>query len=136
MSAAILDANKELVLAHDDAVANRHNPDAIRAQLAPGFFDHAVGRRMSADEVIAQSEAMHEAFAELSAVAESLVAERDLVAGRFVWRGRHWGAWRGIAPTGRHVEFRGMVFWRIQDGRICERWAEIDFAALERQLTD
>ena len=42
----------------------------------------------------------------------------------------------GIQPTGKHVEFRGMTFWRIQDGRIAERWAEIDFASLERQLKE
>jgi len=135
MSNAILDANKALVLAHYDAVTNRHDPQAIRAQLAPDFFDHAAGKKLSADEVIAQSASLHETFADLSAVAESLVAERDMVAGRFVWRGRHRGAWRGIAPTGRHIEFRSMTFWRIVDGRISERWAEIDFASLERQLT-
>lgn len=136
MSNAILDANKALVLAHYDAVSNGHDPDAIRAQLAPAFFDHAAGRKMGADEVIAYSAAMHETFAELSAVAECLVAERDIVAGRFVWRGRHRGPWRGIPPTNRHVEFSGMTFWRISEGRISERWAEIDFAGLERQLRD
>jgi steroid delta-isomerase-like uncharacterized protein len=135
MSNATLDANKALVLAHCDAVTNRHDPDAIRAQLASNFFDHASGRKMSADAVIAHSASLHEAFADLSVVAECLVAERDIVAGRFVWRGRHREEWRGIAPTGRHVEFRGMTFWRIQEGRITERWAEIDFAGLEKQLT-
>ncbi|MHC1946676.1 ester cyclase [Bradyrhizobium sp. UFLA06-06] len=136
MSQATIDANKALVLAHYDAVTNRHDPDAIRAQLAPDFFDHAAGKRLSAEDVIAHSAAMHETFADLSAVAECLVAERDIVAGRFVWRGRHRSPWRGIQPTGRHVEFRGMTFWRIQDGRIFERWAEIDFVGLERQLRD
>ena len=136
MSNATLDANKALVLAHCDAVTNRLDPDAIRAQLASDFFDHAAGKRMSAEEVIAHAAAMHETFADMSAVAECLVAERDIVAGRFVWRGRHRSPWRGIALTGRHVEFRGMTFWRIHDGRISERWAEIDFVDLERQLKD
>jgi len=27
-----------------------------------------------------------------------------------------------------------MTFWRIRNGRIAERWAEIDFVSLERQL--
>ncbi|MGY4567836.1 ester cyclase [Bradyrhizobium sp. USDA 3256] len=136
MSNATIDANKALVLAHYDAVTNRHDPEAIRAQLAPDFFDHAAGKRLSAEDVIAHSAAMHETFADLSAVAECLVAERDIVAGRFVWRGRHRSPWRGIQPTGRHVEFRGMTFWRIRDGRISERWAEFDFVGLERQLRD
>ena len=27
-----------------------------------------------------------------------------------------------------------MTFWRIRDGKIAERWAEVDFASLEKQL--
>jgi len=54
------------------------------------------------------------------------VAEGDTVAARVVWRGVHKGPWRGIAPTGKRFEFRGMTFWRIRDGRIAERWAEVD----------
>ena len=89
---------------------------------------------MSADEVIAHSAAMHATFGELQAAVESIVAEGDTVAARVVWRGVHKGPWRGIAPTGKRFEFRGMTFWRIRDGRIAERWAEVDFASLERQL--
>ena len=61
MSNATSDANKALVLAHYDAVINRLDPDAIRAQLASDFFDHAAGKRMSAEEVIAYATGMHEA---------------------------------------------------------------------------
>lgn len=131
---SVLDANKALVHAHYDAVTNGHDPDAIRAQVTPDFFDHAAGMTMSADDVIAHSAAMHATFGELSAVSEDMIAQGDLVAARVVWRGVHKGLWRGIAPTGKRFAFRGMTFWRIRDGRIAERWAEIDFASLEKQL--
>ena len=43
------------------------------------------------------------------------------------WRGTHDGPFFGFEPTGRTVEFRGMVVWRIdEDGRICERHPFID----------
>jgi steroid delta-isomerase-like uncharacterized protein len=128
------EANKALVRAHYDAVTNGHDPDAIRAQVADDFFDHASGRRMSADEVIAHSRALHATFAELSATEEAMIAEGDLVAARIVWRGVHVGPWRGIPPTGQRVEFRGMTFWRIRGGKIAERWAEVDFAGLQARL--
>jgi steroid delta-isomerase-like uncharacterized protein len=134
MTSSVLDANKALVRAHYDAVTNGHDPEAIRAQVASDFFDHAAGQPMSAANVIAHSAAMHAIFGELSSVCEAMIAEDDLVAARVVWRGVHNGPWRGIAPTGKRVEFRGMTFWRIRDGRIAERWAEIDFASLEQQL--
>src|SRR5262245_62849650 len=132
--ASSLEANKALVLAHYDAVTNSHDPDAIRTQVASDFFDHGAGTAMTADEVIAHSAAMHASFGELNAVAESIIAEGDTVAARVVWRGVHKGPWRGIAPIGKRFEFRGMTFWRIQGGKIAERWAEIDFASLEKQL--
>lgn len=134
MSASTLDANKALILAHYDAVTNRHDPDAIRAQVADDFFDHAAGHAMSADEVIAHSRGLHAIFGELSVEAEDIVAEGDLVAARMVWRGVHTGAWQGIAPTGKRVEFRGMTFWRVRDGSITARWANIDYAGLAAQL--
>jgi steroid delta-isomerase-like uncharacterized protein len=136
MPASTLEANKALVLAHYDAVTNSHDPEAIRAQVSTDFFDHAAGEAMSADEVIAHSAAMHATFGDLKAVTESIVAEGDTVAARVIWRGFHKGPWRGIAPTGRRFEFRGMTFWRIRDGRIVERWAEVDFASLKEQLGD
>jgi predicted ester cyclase len=36
--------------------------------------------------------------------------------------------------SGRDFAFTGMVFWRVRDGKIAERWAEIDFGTLERML--
>ena len=134
MSDPIPEANKALVRAHYDAVTNSHDPDAIRAQVAPDFFDHAAGKKMSADEVIAHSAALHGIFGDFKAEMLDMVAEGDLVAARVVWRGVHIGPWRGIAATGKRIEFRGMTFWRIRGGRIADRWAEVDFAPLEAQL--
>jgi predicted ester cyclase len=41
---------------------------------------------------------------------------------------------RGIEATGRSVEFRGMVLWRIEDGLLAERWAVLDNDLLIRTL--
>ena len=129
-----LEANKALVLAHYDAVTNSHDPDAIRKQVASDFVDHAVGQAMSPDEVVAHSKGLHAVFGELHAEAEDIIAEGDLVAARMAWRGIHNGSWRGIAPTGKRIEFRGMTFWRIRGGKITDRWANIDYEGLAAQL--
>jgi steroid delta-isomerase-like uncharacterized protein len=129
-----LAANKALVLAHYDAVTNSHDPAAIRRQVASDFVDHAAGQAMSPAEVVEHSKGLHKVFGDLSAEAEDIIAEGDLVAARVVWRGVHAGPWRGIAPTGKHIEFRGMTFWRIHDGQITERWANVDYEGLAAQL--
>jgi predicted ester cyclase len=34
--------------------------------------------------------------------------------------------WRGTdSSTGKKVEFKGFVLWRLADGKIVERWATI-----------
>jgi len=80
---------------------------------------------------------LHEAFPDLSVRIERIVAEGELVAVRGTWTGTHRGPFPmlNIAPTNRSLVLKGMVFWRIRDGRIAERWATLDLMGLQRQLT-
>jgi len=39
-----------------------------------------------------------------------------------------------IPPANRKFAIGGMVFWRIREGKIAERWAVLDRAALMQQL--
>jgi steroid delta-isomerase-like uncharacterized protein len=128
--------NKALVRKHYGAVINWFEPEAIRKQLAPGYFDHESGRVMSADDVIAHAQNLHAIFRDLSVTLDDMVAEGDRVAVRATWRGVHAAPFRGIAPTGKRFAFTGMVFWRVRDGKITERWAEIGLGALAAQLSE
>jgi predicted ester cyclase len=65
---------------------------------------------------------------------DDLVAEHDRVVLRTTARVTHQGHFEGIEPTGRSVEFTGLVVYRIQDGKIAESWGEIDFLRLIREL--
>ena len=40
---------------------------------------------------------------------------------------------RGVPPSRKLVEFTGMVFWRVADGKICERWASVDIVGPLRE---
>jgi steroid delta-isomerase-like uncharacterized protein len=127
--------NKALIRAHYDAMINWFEPEAVRQQIADDYFDHQSGRHMSAEELIAYAQAMHAAFSDLSVPLNDVLADGERVAGRVTWRGTHSGHYCGIAPTGKHFEFTGIVFWRAREGRIVERWAEIEFSALIAQLS-
>ena len=98
MPVSSLEANKALVLAHYDAVTNRHDPDAIRTQITSDFFDHAANAAMTAADVIAHSTALHATFGEMNAAVESIIAEGDIVAARVVWRGVHEGPGAASRP--------------------------------------
>src|SRR5215212_4435935 len=63
-----------------------------------------------------------EAFPGIEVVVEETVSEGDKVAARCTVRGRHEGDTLGFAATSRPVEFTGMTFARIRDGKIVEAW--------------
>jgi steroid delta-isomerase-like uncharacterized protein len=128
------EANKALIRAHCDAIANGLKPAVIERQVAPDFIDHDDPDVAGPDGVKAHIKALRSAFPDLCMTVEDMVAEGDLVAVRATWRGTHQGTFRGVPPIGRKVAFGGMVFWRIGGGQIRERWGLIDTPSLMRQL--
>ena len=59
---------------------------------------------------------------------------RRLVAYDVRHQGTHQGEFEGIAPTGKRVEFRTMVFNRFADGIVVENWGLHDHASVLEQL--
>ncbi len=61
-------------------------------------------------------------------------ADGDIVVSRFHVTGTHTGTLMGIPPTGKRVQFVGIVYDRITNGKIAERWEVTDFFGLLQQL--
>jgi steroid delta-isomerase-like uncharacterized protein len=75
-----------------------------------------------------------EAFPEIEVVVEDTISEGDKVAVRCTVRGHHRGDSLGFAATHAPVEFTGIAFCRIRDGKFVEAWNNFDFMAMFRQL--
>ena len=75
-----------------------------------------------------------QAFPDAYHAGDDLIAEGDKVVLRTTARATHRGRYEGIDPTGRSVEFTGLVVYRIQKSKIAESWGEIDFLRLIREL--
>jgi steroid delta-isomerase-like uncharacterized protein len=130
----LLIKNKQLVREHYDATTNHYDPVAIDRQVADDFIDHGPPEVRGPEGVKRHITALHVAFPDLKVTIDAIVAECDLVAVRATWRGTHQGEFRGIKPAGATVEFSGMVFWRIRDGKIRERWGQVDVLTVMQQL--
>ncbi len=63
-----------------------------------------------------------------------LVAEGNMVAGRFKCSGTHRGAFLGEAPTGKRMEVDEVFFFRVEDGKFVNFWALEDSLNRMRQL--
>lgn len=130
--------NKKLISEHYDAFL-RQDAEAVRRQLAADFRDHEMppGTPPGPEPVLRYRAMLHGAFPDLQIKLEDMVADGDRVAVRARWTGTHKGALPMLPypPTNRQVMFTGMVFWRVREGKIAERWATIDRLGLQQQLT-
>jgi predicted ester cyclase len=63
-----------------------------------------------------------------------LIAEGDLVMGRWSTRGTHTGEWAGVSPTGKRAVFSGVNIFRITNGKVVELWNHRDDLGLMEQL--
>jgi len=64
----------------------------------------------------------------------SALAEGDRVAVRFSIAVDHTGEYLSIAPTGKRVEFEGMVLYRLDHGLIVETWLHLDGLSFMSQI--
>jgi predicted ester cyclase len=89
---------------------------------------------MDRDELERLERAFCAAFPDAHHAVDDLIAEDNRVVLRTTARATHRGVFEGIEPTGRSVEFTGLVVYKIENGRIVESWGEIDFLRLIREL--
>lgn len=65
------------------------------------------------------------AFPDAVHVVEDIIAEEDKVAARITFRGTFVNPLFNYAPSGKPVESTGTAIYRIQNGKIVEKWGGI-----------
>jgi predicted ester cyclase len=65
---------------------------------------------------------------------DDLIAEGDRVVVRWRLLGTHQGEFRGIAPTGRPIVLNGIAIYRVEGGKLVERWVVSDLAGVLEQI--
>ena len=111
---------------------------AVVDELVAGdFVGYDPGRRITRNpealkRVITR---MRTAFPDLHFEVEDTIAEGDKVVTRWTGTGTHSGEWNGLAPTGKQVSFSGIAVRRMAGGKIAERWANVDYTGLMRQIS-
>ena len=73
-------------------------------------------------------------FPDLQVTVEDVLAEGDKCLLRLRARGTHNGAFLGIPPTGKPVDFPAMDLYRLADGKIVEAWHLEDLLTMMMQV--
>ncbi len=110
--------------------------DGSFALVAEHYVDHDPAPGLPPDRHGLQllREATLRAFPDLVVDVEQVVADDDLVAVRLSQRATHSGPFMGVPPPGRTGRWTTMAMFRIEDGKLVERWGVVDGLGLMVQL--
>ncbi len=75
-----------------------------------------------------------QAFPDIHITIEDMVEESDRVAWRLTVNGTHKSEFRGVPATGVKVEFAAQYIFRLHNGKIVERWTNLDRLGVMIQL--
>lgn len=65
---------------------------------------------------------------------DDLIAESDRVVVRWTMHGTHEGDFGGIAATGRTIALKGIAIYRVNEGKLMERWVVSDLHGLLEEI--
>ena len=60
--------------------------------------------------------------------------DKDKYVHQWTMEGTQHGELMGIPPTGRHAAWTGITILRVENGKIVERWANVDVLGILQQL--
>jgi steroid delta-isomerase-like uncharacterized protein len=126
------DANKQVVLQYVEAF-NRGDIDALRNLFASDALIFGVLGWGDLDKAIPIWQELQESFA-INLQVEDMIAEGEVVAVRYVERGKSLKSFRGHAATGKSYEIAAMEWFIVQNNQIYRRWGARDSAAQFRQM--
>jgi predicted ester cyclase len=118
-------------------VGEREAKEVVRRYVAEVLNGGGSGaaERLIADETLRQRvAAFKSAFPDLRVTTHDLVAEGDLVAGRFTGRATHAGVFEGCPATGRVWTAGCTALYRVEGGCITDSWVNWDLLAVMEQL--
>jgi steroid delta-isomerase-like uncharacterized protein len=118
------------------AAADRSDFEEARRCLSPDITVHIGGMPGPLDlaTFFEFGQGWHSAFPDEETTFEDQIAEDDKVVSRMTSRATHTGEFQGIPPTGKRITVTGIWIDRMADGKIAERWGQVDMLGVMQQL--
>jgi steroid delta-isomerase-like uncharacterized protein len=102
-----------------DLVYELYTADMVDHDALPGAPAGVEGVRHTLAGLIA-------AFPDLEITVEDVSSHGDMVVVHNTWKGTRSGKLLGLPASGTRAEYSGIAIFRLEHGRIAERWAMVD----------
>ena len=134
----IATANKRLVRRFYKEVYGDWNMALVDDVVSPRFTSHdwPAGGPIGPEGFALFYSAIRTALPDARYEVDDLIAEGDKVVVRWRLLGTHEGDFKGIAPSGRAIELKGIAIYRVDDGTLMERWVVTDLYGLLEELRE
>lgn len=131
-----LESNKALVKRFSNEFKNKANHGIVDELMTPGFQHHFKDPRLprGREGMKLLGGIVVQAFPDVHANIQDLIAEGDKVVERTEAGGTHKGEFNGVPRSGRPVKWSELHVYRLENGKIAELWSEIDFMAMMTQI--
>jgi steroid delta-isomerase-like uncharacterized protein len=121
-------AENERIAARWVDIWNRRDLEAFDELYAPEFvyhmrFPNQLPGIAGEKQVVTL---LHSAFPDLQIITEEIIAGPNSAVVRWTMPCTHLGDFRGKAPTGKHMVQTGIDIISIVNGKITERWDEVN----------
>ena len=136
MRSAVSDAAIAVVRRNTEEVQSNGDFKLFEELFDDDFIDHTPqpGTTPDKDGVRVLYHRLREAFPDFHADIQWQSAADELVTTYKIYSGTQTGAFLGVAPTGRRVEFETVDVMRVVDGRITEHWGVGNLLKVMTQL--
>ena len=106
-----------------EEVWNARRDEAIDELMAPDAVGHMEGGDVHGPPGFREARAVFlNALPDMHITVEDVVSEGWQAVVRWRVRATHRGELLGVAPTHRQVDFRGMSWFTVRDGKLAEGW--------------
>ena len=132
------DENIALVRDYYEEIFNKGNFDRIAEFVSEGFTNHNPPRGFTPPPGIEGAREfwsmVRTAFPDMNVEIEVIIGEGDTVAEHSIIRATHDGPWMTVEPTGKKIVWDMSNMYRVQDGKLTDRWGAFDQMAIMRQV--
>jgi len=118
-------------------VINKGDSSVMKLIMAEDFIDHNATQKQPTGITDFKQflKMISTAFPDIQVKVEDMISENDKVVVRITVSGTQTGLFMGkISASGKYAVWNGIDIFKIENGKITERWSQRDLLSLMRQI--